>query len=135
MPRLKRSFSGSSAARQGSSSRSTRSGWGEAIIAAFELGTQRRFYYGLLRISDPASIRLNQDRPLKLAPDERREMAIMRSPAHLRQAKTAPAQDLPPLPLHPSCGEVMEQIGRRNSLPEARNLSLNCGRVREQEGA
>ncbi|MBP7070737.1 MAG: hypothetical protein KBA97_06660 [Methanothrix sp.] len=52
------------------------------------------------------------------------------------------APQKPPLPRDlaasataPKLRRGMEQIGRRNSLPEARNLSPNCGRVRKQEGA
>ncbi|MGV8126560.1 MAG: DUF1016 N-terminal domain-containing protein [Methanothrix sp.] len=38
---------------------------GDAIIAAFEVEHRKTIYYGLLRISNPASTQLNQDRPLR----------------------------------------------------------------------
>jgi len=70
------------------------------------------------------------------ATDQRLENATseIHRPTFARLRPPLP-QDLPLPPRSQASDEGMEQIGRRYSLPEARNLSLNCGRAREQEGA
>lgn len=70
------------------------------------------------------------------ATDQRLENATseIHRPTFARLRPPLP-QDLLLPPRSQASDGGMEQIGRRNSLPEARNLSLNCGRAREQEGA
>lgn len=103
---------------------------GDAIIAAFEVARHGHPLLPGTRISDLASMHPNIRIDLfMVASDQRREKAAceIHRPAFARQKPPLP-QDLPPPPPIPSCGGGIEQIGKRNSLPEAGGRLPDHGR-------